>query len=53
MIVGNKELYEEAMESLERIQKFDVAELPRVSDLGSKLNFSEVVEPAQLAYRVV
>lgn len=47
MIVGKKELYEESKESLARIQNFDVNELPRVSDLGNKLNFSEVVDPAQ------
>ncbi len=47
MIVGKEELYEEAKESLARIQNFDVEELPRVEDLGSRLNFSEVVVPAQ------
>ena len=48
MIVGNEDLYEEAKESLSRIQNFDVANLPRVEDLGSRLNFNEVVEPAQI-----
>lgn len=47
MIVGTEELYEEARESLERIQGFDVDTLPRVTDLGNALNFSEVVSSAQ------
>lgn len=47
MIVGNKELYEEARNSLNRIQNFYVEELPRASDLGSKLNFTDVVDPAK------
>ena len=47
MIVGKEELYEEAKESLNRIQNFDVDKLPRTSDLGSRLNFSDVVDPAQ------
>ncbi|MFT7198247.1 MAG: hypothetical protein ACI83W_002624, partial [Marinoscillum sp.] len=33
MIVGKEELYEEAKESLARIQEFNVEELPRISDL--------------------
>jgi hypothetical protein len=41
-------LYEEAKESLNRIQCFDVANLPRIEDLGSRLNFNEVIDPAQL-----
>ncbi len=47
MRVGKKELYEEANESLGRIQSFDVEKLPRTSDLGNKLNFSDVVDPAK------
>jgi hypothetical protein len=47
MIVGTEELYEEAKESLSRIQIFEVDKLPRVEDLGNKLNFSDVVNPAQ------
>lgn len=47
MIVGKEELYEEAKESLSRIQNFDVEELPRASDLGSRLNFGDVVDPAK------
>jgi hypothetical protein len=47
MIVGNKELYEEAKESLERIQGFDVDKLPRTADLGTSLNFNEVTGAAQ------
>lgn len=46
-MVGTEALYVEAKESLSRIQDFDVGELPRISDLGSRLNFSEVVDPAQ------
>lgn len=37
----------EARAALERIQAFQVATLPRERDLGSELNFSEAVEPAQ------
>ncbi|MCG2635159.1 MAG: hypothetical protein J4A00_09675, partial [Gammaproteobacteria bacterium] len=47
MIVGKEELYEEAKESLARIQEFNVEELPRTSDLGSRLNFSDIVDPAK------
>ncbi|MEW8052197.1 MAG: hypothetical protein AB2792_13380 [Candidatus Thiodiazotropha sp.] len=48
MIVGNEKLYKEAKESLERIQAFDVATLPREAELGSKFNFNEVVQPANI-----
>ncbi|WP_428240824.1 hypothetical protein [Gynuella sp.] len=48
MIVGKQELYEEAKESLSRMQNFEVATLPRVEDLGARLNFNEIVEPAQI-----
>ncbi len=47
MIVGTEDLYKEAKESLTRIQNFDVNELPRVEELGSRLNFRDVVVPAQ------
>lgn len=47
MIVGKSELYEEAKDSLGRIQNFDVTGLPRESDLGSRLNFNDVVDSAQ------
>ena len=47
MIVGNESLYEEAKESLRRIQSFGVDKLPRVEELGSRLNFNGVVDPAQ------
>lgn len=47
MIVGKEELYEEAKESLSRIQNFDVEDLPRTLDLGSRLNFGDVVDPAR------
>ena len=48
MIVGKEGLYEEAKDSLSRIQNFEVSTLPRVEDLGSRLNFNEVVKPAQI-----
>lgn len=48
MAVGTEALYGEAKESLERIQKFDVATLVRESELGSRLNFEEATMPAQL-----
>lgn len=47
MIVGNEDLYEEAKESLNRIQNFDVEKLPRISDLGNRLNFNDIVDPAK------
>lgn len=47
MTVGQNELYEETKESLERIQKFNVENLPRESSLGTQLNFLDVVPPAQ------
>lgn len=47
MISGNNELYEEARQSLKRIQEFKVDELIRESDLGKSLNFKEVTLPAQ------
>lgn len=47
MIVGNEDLYEETKKSLTRIQSFDVSTLPRVSDLGNRMNFNEVVDPSQ------
>lgn len=47
MIAGKEELYEEAKESLTRVQDFDVNKLPRISDLGSRMNFSDVITPAQ------
>ncbi|MCK0070866.1 hypothetical protein [Kordiimonas laminariae] len=42
-----KTIYEEAKYSLNRIQNFDVSELPRVTDLGATLNFNEIVDDAQ------
>lgn len=47
MPVGSIDVYEGAMASLKRIQKFDVKQLPRVDDLGKSFNFTDVVEPAQ------
>lgn len=38
---------EEALESLERMQKFDPGILVREADLGTAKNFSKAVEPAQ------
>lgn len=43
MIVGQKELYEEAKDSLERIQNFDVTSLSREAVLGTKLNFADAI----------
>jgi hypothetical protein len=48
MIVGTEQLYDETKESLERIQIFNVDELPRESELGGKINFHEAVNPAQI-----
>ena len=47
MIIGTAELHEEARESLERLQQFDVNELIREDDLGKSLNFSDATAPAQ------
>lgn len=47
MVVGDEKTYEEAKKSLERIQSFDVQTLPRAEELGTRLNFSEVIQPAQ------
>ncbi|MFC5066588.1 hypothetical protein [Flaviflagellibacter deserti] len=41
-----KEDIEPTQQSLERIQAFDVASLPRLERLGEALNFLEAVEPA-------
>lgn len=38
--------HEHAKKSLERMQNFDVATLPRVDILGTALNFAEAVDPA-------
>lgn len=48
MIVGTEELYNETKESLERIQAFNVDNLPRESELGGKINFHGAVQPAQI-----
>ena len=40
-------IFKETEESLIRMQQFDVTILPRVSELGSEVNFAELVEPAQ------
>lgn len=47
MIVGSEKIYQEARESLERVQQFDAESLRRAEDLGAHLNFAEAVEPAQ------
>lgn len=47
MIVGKKELHEEASASLERIQQFDARSLARESDLGTSLNFKDAISPTQ------
>jgi hypothetical protein len=38
---------EDALKSLERLQNFDVTTLPRKDKLGSELNFSDAVGPAE------
>ncbi|MGB6189531.1 MAG: hypothetical protein WBF70_13295 [Aeromonas molluscorum] len=48
MIVGTEALYNEARESLDRIQTFDSSTLIRESELGNRLNFEEAVSPSQL-----
>lgn len=48
MIVGSEPIYNEAMESLKRIQEFDPKNLARESELGQKLNFLEAIPTAQL-----
>ncbi|NKC12649.1 MAG: hypothetical protein GKR94_10740 [Gammaproteobacteria bacterium] len=48
MTINTEKLLQEATESLERIQKFDVSSLPRESELGSELHFAEAVKPAEL-----
>ncbi|MFK8397312.1 hypothetical protein M2D07_002260 [Pseudomonas sp. BGr12] len=48
MIVGSTEIFEETKSSLDRIQNFDTSKLPRTSDLGIRLSFESVVEPAKL-----
>lgn len=42
----NGEMKTEAMASLVRMQNINISELPRVSELGSELNFQDAVEPA-------
>lgn len=41
------EILAQAKESLQRMQDFDTKKLPRSSDLGSSLNFAEVVPDAE------
>lgn len=38
---------EDALKSLERLQNFDVATLPREDTLGSGMNFNDAVKPAE------
>ena len=47
MIAGTQEKYEQAKESLERMQKFDASGLPREKKLGEDLSFKGAVEPAR------
>lgn len=44
---SNPEVRNEAEESLGRMQKVDVNDLPRSTELGSELNFQDAVEPAE------
>lgn len=48
MPIGSEKLYAESKSSLERIQTFDVSQLPRDADLGAQLNFRAAVPNAQL-----
>ncbi|MGE6659350.1 hypothetical protein ACQKEK_01195 [Pseudomonas sp. NPDC077408] len=48
MIVGSEGIYEDTKKALERVQQFDTSSLPRTADLGSRINFEEAQEPAQL-----
>jgi hypothetical protein len=48
MAIGTQQLYDEASASLQRVQTFDVSELPREADLGAQLNFRAAVANAQL-----
>ena len=43
----NIESKREAEFALTRMQNFDVNQLPRISELGSELNFSDAVKPAE------
>lgn len=45
--MATPEILDNAKESLQRMQEFDTQTLPRSSDLGSSLNFSEVVPDAE------
>lgn len=47
MFVGTESIYNETMESLQRIQNFDSSSLVRETELGQKLNFSEAVPYAK------
>lgn len=44
--------YDETIESVERIQKFQSSSLPRVAELGTTLNFTDAVEPAERLIRL-
>ena len=48
MIVGSEATYNEAMDSLKRIQEFDPKSLARESELGQKLNFADAIPIAQM-----
>jgi ElaB/YqjD/DUF883 family membrane-anchored ribosome-binding protein len=45
--MATPEILNQAKESLQRMQDFNTQDLPRSSDLGSSLNFSEVVPDAE------
>lgn len=47
MIVGTEKIYQEAKESLERVQSFQTETLRRTEDLGAQLHFGDAIEPAQ------
>lgn len=46
MPIGSEKRFSEAFEALKRVQEFQVDQLPREQELGSRLNFREAVPPA-------
>lgn len=47
MITGSEELFEETKTALERVQKFSAVKLSREKELGTDLNFKEVVDDVE------
>lgn len=44
---ASKEIIDEAIASVKRMQDFDVSTLPRTDKLGTEMDFADVVEPAE------